>query len=182
MSRMQRWLSSGTTNSKLQQLQDHPSPIHNFTETITMTTRSNNKKIASDLSVVGQVRTALKSQHRLATFFGFLMGGLAPLVSYVTAHYEIDPNLPLYSQVGTLMVVGCLLFSAITVYKWSKLCFNSIGGAFGFVLMAEGTLIFCHIEWLSVLALGYLIVINGIATGCQIALPKSKPIHKHLWE
>lgn len=145
-----------------------------------MTIKRNTKIQAADLSVVGQVRTAVKPQHRLATFFGFLMGGLAPLVSYVTAHYEIDPNLPLYTQIGTLMVVGCLLFSAITVYKWSKLCFNSIGGAFGFVLMAEGTLIFCHINWLSAVALGYLVVINGIATGCQIALPK--PIHKHSWE
>ena len=45
----------------------------------------------------------------------------------------------------------------------------------GFVVLLEGVLILSHTEWLSFIALGYLICINGIATGCALALPKKIP-------
>jgi hypothetical protein len=126
------------------------------------------------LGVVEQVTAALKPKARLATFLGFLLGGFVPLASYVVAHYEIDASVALYSQIGTLMVLGGLVYSARTVYEWGKLAFQAPGKAFGFVVLAEGVMVTSHTPWLALSALGYLIAINGIATGCNLALHRSK--------
>jgi hypothetical protein len=127
-------------------------------------------KTMQDLGVVGQVREALKPRARLAALLGALLGGLAPLVSYVVAHYEIDPTVPLYKQVGSLLVLGCLLFSASKVYTWGRLAFQSSLEALGFVVLTEGTLVLSHTHWLGVTAAVFLVAINGISTGCTLAI------------
>lgn len=126
------------------------------------------------LGVVEQVTLALRPRARLATLMGFLLGGFVPLASYVVAHYEIDYSAPLYTQVAVLLVLGGLVYSARTVYEWGKLAFQSPGKAVGFVVLAEGVMITGHTPWLALSALGYLISINGIATGCNLALHKSR--------
>jgi hypothetical protein len=67
-------------------------------------------------------------------------------------------------------VLGGLVFSALTVFRWGRLAFGSPVKALGFVVLAEGVMTFCSTAWLSVVALGYLVLINAIATGCTIAL------------
>lgn len=126
------------------------------------------------LGVVEQVTLALRPKARLATFMGFLLGGFVPLASYVVAHYEIDYAASLFSQVAVLLVFGGLVYSARTVYEWGKLAFQSPGKAVGFVVLAEGVMITSHTSWLALSALAYLIAINGIATGCNLALHRSK--------
>jgi VIT1/CCC1 family predicted Fe2+/Mn2+ transporter len=135
--------------------------------------KAKSELIKSPLSVVKQVKSAYKANRRVATTLGFLLGGLVPMTTYVLAHHEIDYHAPLYLQVPTLMVVGGLLYSATTVYTWGKSAFSSGTKAIGFVVLTEGTLVVSHITWLSLCALAYLVVINGIATGCNLALDQS---------
>jgi hypothetical protein len=129
-------------------------------------------KVQGPLGVVEQVKQALKPKARLAACLGFLLGGFVPLASYVVAHFEVDTNAPLYSQLSTLLVLGGLVFSARTVYDWARLAFNASGKALGFVVLAEGVMCTSHTPWLAVSALVYLVCINGIATGCTLSLRK----------
>jgi VIT1/CCC1 family predicted Fe2+/Mn2+ transporter len=118
-----------------------------------------------DTGVVAQVRTAFADKNRLATFAGFLLGGLVPMATFFVAHFEVtgllDPR--------ALLVLGGLLFSAKTVYSWSRLAFQNASKALGFVVLVEGVMIFSATAWLSWVCLGYLVVINGIATGCLLS-------------
>ena len=35
-------------------------------------------------------------------------------------------------------------------------------------------MVFAHTQWLSIAALAYLMVINGLATGCNLALDRKR--------
>ena len=131
-----------------------------------------NSKSVKSSGVVSQVRAALQPKARLATCLGFLLGGFVPLASYVVAHHEIDPSKPLYLQVATAIVLGGLVYSARTVYEWGKMAFQSPFKATGFVLLTEGIMVTAQSRWLAIAALAYLIVINGVATGCNLSLRK----------
>ena len=126
------------------------------------------------LGVVGQVRAACAPRARLATTLGCLLGGLVPVGSYWLAHHEIDASSPLYTQLTAYLVAGGLLFSAKTVIAWARLAFGDAWKAFGFTMLLEGTLLASHTPWLSCCALGYLVAINGIATGCTLSLRDRK--------
>ena len=119
-------------------------------------------------------RSPAAPKARLATVTGFLLGGFVPLASYVVSHYEIDPSAPLYLQIASLLVLGGLCYSARTVYTWGKLAFHSGGKAAGFVVLVEGVMVVSHTPWLALSALVYLIVINGVATGCNLSLGRVK--------
>ena len=125
------------------------------------------QKPISELSLVERVRVAFSSKNRLGGLLGALMGGLVPLASYHVAHTEMDLNNHPFS-IFTAIVLGCLIYSASSVYQFGKLSFRSGPKAFGFVLLTEGILIFSHIGWLSVTCLVYLIVINAISAACNI--------------
>jgi hypothetical protein len=125
--------------------------------------------------VVAQVREALKPKNRLAALLGFCLGAIVPFASYIVAHFEIDPEKPIYLQLGTFLVLGGLIYSAKTVYSWGVLAFNSRFKAVGFVLLLEGVMVAAHTTWLSVVTLVYLVAINGIATGCNLSVRQEKP-------
>lgn len=122
------------------------------------------------IGVVDQVREACKPKNRLATVMGFLLGGVVPFASYVVAHHEVSNEKALYAQLGTYLVLGGLLYSAKTVYEWGKRAFVSPAKALGFVVLLEGVMVASLTTWLSVIALGYLVVINGVATGCTLSV------------
>jgi len=124
---------------------------------------------AASLGVVAQVREALKPRNRLATSLGALLGGGVPVATYTLAHHEIDTTAPLYAQLGAWLVVGGLLFSALTVYQWARLAFGSGAKALGFAVLLEGVLTFAHTPWLGVGALVYLVAINATATGVRLS-------------
>lgn len=120
-------------------------------------------------SVVEQVRTAMKPRNRLAAAMGFLLGGFVPLASFVLAHYEVDPGAAIWTQLPAALVLGGLTYSAKTVYDWGRLAFELPVKALGFVVLLEGVMVASSTPWLAFTALGYLIGINGVATGCTLA-------------
>ncbi len=121
------------------------------------------------LGVVRQVRLACKRGNRLATLIGFLLGGFVPLACYWLAHYEA-PALTAQGGRVVALIGGGLLYSANTVYQWAKLAFTSAVKSLGFCVLVEGVMITSTTAWLSVAALCYLIVINGVATGVTLSI------------
>jgi hypothetical protein len=119
--------------------------------------------------VVSQVREALKPRNRLETTLGALLGGGVPVATYVLSHKEVVESVSLYAQLPSYLVLGGLVFSALTVYQWGKLAFSSGWKALGFAVLLEGVLTCSQTAWLSVGALAYLVAINGIATGCTLS-------------
>ncbi len=123
---------------------------------------------AKPLTIVQQVRAALRPKARLATSVGFLLGGFVPLASYVLAHLEFDQTRG-WLQITSAFVAGGLIYSAKTVYEWASIAFQHAAKAAGFVVLLEGVMVASKTGWLSLAALVYLVVINGVATGCNLA-------------
>jgi uncharacterized membrane protein HdeD (DUF308 family) len=121
------------------------------------------------LGVVGQVQIAFKRKNRLATLIGFVLGGFIPLASYTVAHRALNEEIHVLLQLNAYIVLGGLIYSAITVFTWAVLAFQNRLKAFGFVLLLEGVMTFVAIPWLSLTALALLVGINGVATGCNLS-------------
>ena len=72
------------------------------------------------------------------------------------------------------VVLGCALFSAITVYKFGRATFGCANKALGFVLAIEGVML-VSTGATSNVALAVLIAINAFANGASIALAREPP-------
>jgi hypothetical protein len=138
------------------------------------TRRARPQRRTVPIGVVDQVTAALRPGARLATVLGFMLGGFVPLASYVVAHFDVDRAIALYEQVSTLLVIGGLLYSAKTVYAWGALAFRAPLKSAGFVVLLEGVMVFAQTQWLALAALAYLVAINGLATGCNLALDRRR--------
>ena len=115
------------------------------------------------LGVLEQVERSWKPGNRLATLMGAMLGGFIPLASYTIAHQEA-PNKPVL-----WVLVACgLAYSALTVFDWARVAFRHPVKALGFCGLLEGVMTFSNTQWLGITALTMLIVINGIATGCNL--------------
>lgn len=136
------------------------------------------EKSPKKMGVVAQVREAFKAKNRLATSLGCLLGGIVPLASYVLAHFEIASSTALWWQLNAWLVLGGLLYSAKTVFDWGRLAFQLPIKAFGFVVLLEGVMIASKTPWLGYTALGYLVLINGVATGCTLSLERAEKTEK----
>lgn len=123
------------------------------------------------MNIVQQVRRAFARRNRLATTIGFILGGFIPIAIYVVAHRE---NAGLSFTGPTGLVFGGLLYSAQTVYQWAKLAFTNALKSVGFCILLEGVMVTSKTYWLGMAALCILVAINGIATGCTIALGPTK--------
>jgi hypothetical protein len=119
---------------------------------------------AAPSTVVDQVRLAFARTDRLAAVVGLLLGAFVPLACYLVSHCELSGDLPLYSQRGAYLVAGGLAYSAKTVWQWGTVAFK----AAGFVVLLEGVMVTSHIAWLGIVALGYLMAINGVATAFNL--------------
>ena len=120
--------------------------------------------------VVSQVRAAVQPKNRLATALGALLGGGVPVATYVLSHHEVTQADPLYAQLPAWLVLGGLLFSALTVYQWGRMAFGSGAKALGFAVLLEGVLTCSATPWLSAGALAYLVIINATATGVRLSV------------
>lgn len=118
-------------------------------------------------SIVDQFRMATQKQNRWATAAGFLIGGFVPSATFFLVHYGVTGCAWLW-----LIVAGGLLFSAKTVFEWGCVAFQNGWKAFGFCLLVEGVMTFspANLIALSISGLGMLALINGVATGCNLAL------------
>ena len=111
-------------------------------------------------SIIAQIEVAARNP--LPALIGALLGALVPSATFMVGHYELAS----WTEPKALIVLGGLVFSALTVFRWGRLAFGSSVKALGFVILAEGVMTFCSTAWLSLVALGYLVLINAIATGC----------------
>lgn len=117
------------------------------------------------LGVLGEVRLACHPKNRLAALLGGLLGGGVPVASYWLAHHELSRGPLVWVLVG-----GGLVFSALTVVRWGVHAFGSAVKAVGFTVLLEGVLVGSATPWLALGALAYLVAINAVATGTQLAL------------
>lgn len=114
--------------------------------------------------VITQIRIA--GANPLPLTIGALLGALVPVGTFTLWHEEITS----WQDIRTLFFLGGLMFSAITVFRWGQRAYGSTPKAFFFVLLAEGLMSFSETKWLSVGALGYLVLINAVANGCNLAV------------
>lgn len=125
---------------------------------------------ATQMRVVDQVKTAFAPKNRLATSLGFLLGGIVPIATYMMAHQVFPAAQTWYKLTATLVAVGGgLIFSAKTVYDWGTAAFRLPLKAFGLMMLLELVMITADPP-LSLVMLTYLVVLNGIATGCNLSL------------
>jgi hypothetical protein len=120
------------------------------------------------VGVVGQLRVSFQPKNRMALILGLFLGALVPVIAFWLAHFE---RMSFDSPV-TYVVLGGLMFSAKSVYEWGAQAFHDRFKAVGFLVLVEGTMILSHTMWLSVMCLGYLMFINAVATGTNLALRK----------
>jgi hypothetical protein len=123
--------------------------------------------------VVTQLECAIRNPH--AALIGALIGGLVPWFGRTLAHDQIPSAWSAGNQ-GLMLtliavVLGCALFSALSVYKFGKAAFGDSRKALGFVLALEGVML-VSTGATSNVALAVLILINAVANGSVIALAR----------
>lgn len=117
----------------------------------------------NELGIVDQVSVAFTKHNMIATLLGFILGGMVPAFVFEVGHYEVAARPWMWA-----FVIGGLIYSAITVFKWGTVFFSSKVKSFGFVVLIEGVMTFSQDHYVGGAALGLLIGINGIATACNL--------------
>jgi hypothetical protein len=145
--------------------------------------RSKRSRAMTDRSATTDVVTQLECAIRRpqATLIGALVGGIVPWFARTLAHGEI-PSAWSAGNTGLAtamlaVVLGCAVFSAITVYKFGRATFGDERKALGFVLAIEGVMLVSHGATSNV-ALAVLIAINALANGSAIALARDATCKK----
>lgn len=119
-------------------------------------------------SIVAQVRNAAQKQNRLSTIVGAVLGGFVPLATFTLAHYEAGIH-GWRERAALGLVLAGLAYSATTVYGWAIVAFRSMPKAIGFVVLLEGAMTLSVLVWLAAVALAVLVLINALATACNLA-------------
>lgn len=149
------------------------------------------KKMAEQAEPQGfidEVVIAVRSQNRLSTYFGSVFGGVAPIFTFVEAHYDginmgdalnaLIKWQPYEITAALFIVIGGLIVSSIKVYNAMVEAYDSKFQAAATVLLLEGTLSFSHVEfngvyWLSLMALAMLIGVNALVSSTKLALKRT---------
>jgi hypothetical protein len=128
---------------------------------------------AATTDVVTQLECAIRRPQ--ATLIGALVGGIVPWFARTLAHGEVQGAWSAgHTGLATAMIgviLGCAVFSAITVYKFGRATFGDERKALGFVLAIEGVMLVSSGATSNV-ALAVLIAINALANGSAIALAR----------
>jgi hypothetical protein len=136
-------------------------------------TRRTDSDRSATTDVVTQLECAIRRPQ--ATLIGALVGGIVPWFARTLAHDQLPAAFAAgrtaLAAVMLAVVLGCALFSAITVYKFGRATFNDTRKAFGFVAAIEGVML-VSTGATSNVALFVLILINALANGSAIALAR----------
>lgn len=111
-------------------------------------------------AVLDKLRSAF-SGNPLAFLVGTAFGAFVPVATWTLTHFEAQ-TLP-----HLAMVAGGCAFSALTVVEWARRVWNW-PKALGFALLVEGAMLTSQTRWLSMTALGLLILINSVAAACSL--------------
>jgi len=129
--------------------------------------------------IVTQLECALRRPQ--ATLIGALVGGLVPWFARTLAHDQLPATWSAgntgLAMVMLTVVLGCAVFSAITVYKFGRATFGCSRKALGFTLAIEGVML-VSTGVTSAVALAVLIAINALANGASIALARDATCRK----
>ena len=141
------------------------------------TKRSKRSRGVVDRSATTDVVTQLECAFRnpQAALIGALIGGLVPWFGRTLAHDEVPAAWSAGNTVLALamvaVILGCALFSALSVYKFGRAAFGDSRKALGFVLALEGVML-VSTGATSTVALAVLVLINAVANGSVIALAR----------
>ena len=139
--------------------------------------RKRTRRQVADRSATTDVVTQLECAIRRpqATLIGALVGGIVPWFARTLAHDQLPAawasGSTALAAVMLAVVLGCALFSAITVYKFGRATFGDTRKALGFVAAIEGVML-VSTGATSDVALIVLIAINALANGSAIALAR----------
>jgi hypothetical protein len=141
-------------------------------------TRSRRNVATDGLGILQEIRFAWKS--RLGMVVGMIYGGFIPAVTLVACHFEMPTlwtrwrngeELAYWGILGlAVAVVGCLLFSGLTVFEGGKHAFRHKGKALGFVVATEAVMVFSTLWPMRLAALTLLVLANAFVTGKNLAL------------
>jgi hypothetical protein len=145
--------------------------------------RKRSRRPATDRSatvdIVSQLECAIR--YPQATLIGALVGGLVPWFARTLAHEQLPAAWSNGSQglalVMLVVVLGCAVFSALTVYKFGRATFGDQRKAIGFTLAIEGVMLVSQ-GATSAVALAVLVLINAMANGSAIALARQATCKK----
>jgi hypothetical protein len=123
--------------------------------------------------IVTQLECAIRNPH--AAIIGAVIGGLVPWFGRTLAHDQIPAAFSAgrgnFALAMIAVVLGCAVFSGLSVYKFGRAAFGDARKALGFVLALEGVML-VSTGVTSAVALLVLILINAVANGSVIALAR----------
>ena len=136
-------------------------------------TRRQESDRSATTDIVTQLECAIRRPQ--ATLIGALVGGIVPWFARTLAHDQLPAawrsGSGALATVLLVVILGCALFSAITVFKFGKATFNDTRKAIGFVAAIEGVML-VSTGSTSDVALAVLVLINALANGSSIALAR----------
>lgn len=117
------------------------------------------RRVRAHRSLIAELR-AVPADSLLA---GAVIGGFVPTAVYWLAHFEVAVTPAMWA-----IVAGGALFSASTVWDFTRRALGSRAKAAGFVVLVEGVLIFAGTPALGWAALALLVGINAFQTGSRL--------------
>lgn len=121
-----------------------------------------------ELPPLMQIRTALRRGNRLGLVFGAIYGAWMPIAAFILKFEADAGNRP---EIWFL-IAAAMVFSGITVFHWMRQSFGSSAKAFGFMVCLDGAMLFSELLPLRISALILLILVNALASACNLALRK----------
>lgn len=131
----------------------------------------------TNLSTIDQIRTAFRRQNTLATTYGVLVSGLAPILTFALIHFHIaQSETAWYFNPLSIMAAGLLAFSAVKVVRFQCGIFGTTAMSVCWTVGVEGFMSFApaNLFWLSCLCLAYLVVINAVAGACNLLADRTE--------
>lgn len=129
------------------------------------------------VSIISQIRALRSKDNWLAFVVGGLIGSFVPVAVFSLNHHVLGETHSLVAAIREggerwallgLILAGAV-FSAKSVFGWGLSAFaGDWVKALGYCVLIEGVMVLSPLEWLRVVAMVYLVLINVIATGANL--------------